>query len=139
MKTNVRFYPFGPGQTCVPIPTSTFGRMMDIYYLGGKPWLICGPKEANLNNIPLWGPLRGPQKSVLDSCCFLWAANQPGFFTQAVNIHYPTECRGRNWNVCSLWELHPHCTTHGILNLGRVDIDLGDHGGRCTLSPKEWV
>ena len=62
-----------------------------IYCLGGKTLLICGPKEAKLSNIPFWGPLRGPQKGVLDSFGFLWAANQPGFSPQAVNIHHPTE------------------------------------------------
>ena len=33
-----------------------FGGMMDIYCLGGKTWLICGPKEAKLSNILFWGP-----------------------------------------------------------------------------------
>ena len=52
------------------------GRMMDIYCLGGKTWLVCGPKEAKLGNIPFWKPLRGPVKGVLDSLGFLSVANQ---------------------------------------------------------------
>ena len=58
---------------------------------GSETWLICGSKEAKLSNITFWGPLRDHQKGVLDSFGFLWAANQPGFSPQAVNIHHPTE------------------------------------------------
>ena len=55
-----------------------FGGMMDIYCLGGKTWLICGPKEATLSNIPV-GAASRPPKCVLDSLGFLWTANQTGF------------------------------------------------------------
>ena len=86
------------------------GGMMDIYCLGAKTWLICGPKEAKLSNIPFWEPLRGPQKGVLDSFGFLWAANQPGFSPQALNIHHSTYLADKS--ICEMiWPYHPNHPT----------------------------
>ena len=64
---------------------------MDIYCLGGKTWLICGPKEAKTIQYTLLGAAQRPPKGYIAKFGFLWAANQPGFSPQAVNIHHPTE------------------------------------------------
>ena len=64
---------------------------MDIYCPGGKTWLICGPKEAKTIQYTLLGAAKPPPKGYIAKFGFLWAANQPGFSPQAVNIHHPTE------------------------------------------------
>ena len=35
--------------------------------------------KPTLSKIPFWGPLRGPQKGILDSVGFIWEANQPDY------------------------------------------------------------
>ena len=64
---------------------------MDFYCLGGNTWLICGPKEAQTIQYTLLGAAKRPPKGYIAKFGFLWAANQPGFSPQAVNIHHPTE------------------------------------------------
>ena len=64
---------------------------MDIYCLGGKTWLICGPKEAKTIQYTLLEAAKRPPKRYIAKFGFLWAANQLGFSPQAVNIHHPTE------------------------------------------------
>ena len=54
------------------------GRMMDIYCLGGKTWLICGPKEAKTIQYTLVGAAKRSPKEYIAKFGFLWAANQPG-------------------------------------------------------------
>ncbi len=57
----------------------------------GKAWLICGAKEAQTIKYALLGAAKRPPKGYIAKFGFLWAANQPGFSPQAVNIHHPTE------------------------------------------------
>ena len=52
------------------------GRMMDIYCLGEKTCLICGPKEAELSNILFWCGLAAP-KRVYWIVWIVWASFGP--------------------------------------------------------------
>ena len=73
---------------------------MDIYCLGGKTWLICGPKEAKTIQYTLLGAAEPPPKWYIAKFGFLWAANQPGFSSQAVNIHHPIDLDDKS--ICGM-------------------------------------
>jgi len=46
--------------------------MMDIYCLGGKTWLICGPKEGKTIQYTLLGAAQPPPKEYIAKFGFLW-------------------------------------------------------------------